>query len=162
MKDYNSSPKAKTRSLRAEESPNDLNCPTLTSAAPHGTKRSTGLSAVRPIPRRVLCEAARERGTIHEAVAILGICARTVRHLALLGEFRGAAKIGRRWTFNLERLRDYVEQKERESCRSAKHPRERSGAVRFSGDGFKPTALTSDGRYARTIQSLRSQGEKGK
>ena len=68
-------------------------------------------------------EAARERGTIDEAVAILGICARTVRHLALLGEFQGAAKIGRRWTFNLERLREYVKQKEREVMSKRKAPK---------------------------------------
>ena len=141
---------------------------------------SATLSIVRPIPHRGLSrvEAAtyigisaskfdgvgkgRERGTIDDAVAILGICARTVRQLALFGDLQGAAKIGRRWTFNLERLREYVKQKERELCRGAKHPRERSGGGRFSGDGFKPTVVTSDGRYARTIQSLRSQGEKGK
>jgi hypothetical protein len=114
------------------------------------------------MPAVIKREAARERGTIDDAEAILGVCARTVRQLALLGELQGAAKIGRRWTFNLERLREYVKQKERESCRSAKHPREHSGAGRFSGGGFKPMAVTSDGRYVRTIRSLRSQGEKGK
>jgi predicted DNA-binding transcriptional regulator AlpA len=67
MKNNNSSPKAKTRSLRADESPNDLNRPKPTSAAPHGTKRSTGLSAVRPIPRRGLSR--------EEAAMYLGISA---------------------------------------------------------------------------------------
>jgi ribosomal protein S14 len=72
-----------------------------------------------------------ERGKIDEAVAILGLCARTVRHLAFCGELPGAAKIY-------------------------------SGAVRSFGEGFRPTAATSDGRYARTIQSLRLKGGKGK
>ena len=107
-------------------------------------------------------DAARERGTIDDAVAILRVCNRTVRQLALRAELPGAAKIGRRWTFNLVRLREYVKQKEMESCQGAKHPRGRSGAVRSSGGGFKPKVATSDGRYARTIQSLRSRGAKEK
>lgn len=73
-----------------------------------------GVVRARWMPAMMKRGAARERGTIDDAVAILGICARTVRQLALLGELQGAAKIGRRWTFNLERLREYVEQKERE------------------------------------------------
>jgi len=34
--------------------------------------------------------------------------------------------------------------------------------LRSFGDGFKPKVATSDGRYARTIQSLRSQGAQRK
>jgi excisionase family DNA binding protein len=61
----------------------------------------------------------RERVKIAEAVVILGLSDRTVRALAERGEIPGAAKIGRRWTFSLARLRDYVRQKETEACRSA-------------------------------------------
>ena len=68
-------------------------------------------------------DAARERGTIDDAVAILRVCNRTVRQLALRAELPGAAKIGRRWTFNLVRLREYVKQKEMESCRRRKAPK---------------------------------------
>lgn len=50
-----------------------------------------------------LVEIRRDRGTIDEAVAILGVSDRTVRDLALRGEPPGAAKIGRRWTFDLAR-----------------------------------------------------------
>src|SRR5450759_1365581 len=106
-------------------------------------------------------KAVRERGTIDDAVAILGVCARTVRQLALRGELPREAKIGRRWTFNLECLREYVKWKEIEACPNAKHPRERSGAVRFSGGGFRPVVGTSNGRYVQTIQRLRSAGALG-
>ena len=41
MKNNNSSPKAEIRSLRTDESPNNSKRPTSTSAAPHGTTRST-------------------------------------------------------------------------------------------------------------------------
>jgi hypothetical protein len=33
---------------------------------------------------------------------------------------------------------------------------------RGPGGGYKPTVATSDGRYARTIRSLRSRGAKEK
>jgi hypothetical protein len=102
----------------------------------------------------------RERGTIDDAVAILGVCSRTARQLALRGELPQAAKIGRRWTFDLERLREYVKRKETESCSDAKHLRERFGAVWSSGGEFRPVAGTLNGRYAQTIQRLRSAGSK--
>jgi len=44
------------------------------------------------MPAMTKREAARERGTIDDAVAILGICARTVRQLALLCELQRSGK----------------------------------------------------------------------
>ena len=62
----------------------------------------------------------RERILIGEAVAILGVAERTVRAMAQRGEIPGAGKIGRSWTFNIEKLRAYVGRREAEAYQGAK------------------------------------------
>jgi hypothetical protein len=42
-----------------------------------------------------------ERGTIDQAIAIIGLPIRTVQGMAARGEIPGAATFGRRWTFDL-------------------------------------------------------------
>jgi excisionase family DNA binding protein len=99
----------------------------------------------------------RERVTIAEAAGILGVPERTVRDLAQRGELSGA-KIGRRWTFDLGRLRDYVQNKETQAWQGARHRRAVSGGAAPSGAVFRPAAVMSDGRYRQTIQKLRELG----
>ena len=99
----------------------------------------------------------RERVTIAEAAGILGVPERTVRDLAQRGELSGA-KIGRRWTFDLGRLRDYVQNKETQAWQGARHRRVVSGGVPPSGAVFRPAAMISDGRYRQTIRKLRELG----
>ncbi|MCD9821239.1 helix-turn-helix domain-containing protein [Bradyrhizobium japonicum] len=55
----------------------------------------------------------RERVTIEGAVAILGLAERTIQKMAQRGELPGAALMGRRWTFDIAKLRAYVRTKER-------------------------------------------------
>jgi excisionase family DNA binding protein len=97
-----------------------------------------------------------ERISISVAADILGISGRTIRHMAQRGEIPGAAKIGRRWTFDQARLRDYVRRQEAATCQSARrHLPDVSGVATPYGVEFRSGGETSSGRYARTIQRLR-------
>src|SRR6516164_7937243 len=97
-----------------------------------------------------------ERICISVAADILGISGRTIRHMAQLGEIPGAAKIGRRWTFDQARLRDYVRRREAATCQNAgRHPLDVSGVATPYGAEFRSAGETSNGLYARTIQRLR-------
>lgn len=97
-----------------------------------------------------------ERGQIRDACSILGKKDRTVRALAASGKLPGCARIGGTWTFNLAKLRAYVEFREREAWRSARPQRGVTGAGTRYGAGFRPEAAISDGRYEQTIQKLLS------
>jgi hypothetical protein len=83
----------------------------------------------------------RERVTITEAIGILGVPELTIRDLAQRGELSGA-KIGRRLTFDLGRLRDYLRNMETEAWQSARHRRVVSGEAPHFGTAFRPGALT--------------------
>lgn len=48
-----------------------------------------------------------------DAAAMCGLSERTFRAMAARGEVPGAAKLGRLWTFDVERLRTWLEAKER-------------------------------------------------
>ena len=61
-----------------------------------------------------------ERGPIGKAAAILGLPLRTVQDQSARGEIPGAAKIGGRWTYDIETLRRHVKQRERETWQSGK------------------------------------------
>lgn len=49
-----------------------------------------------------------ERALIGEAVRITGLCERTLQNLSAKGEVWGAAKLGRRWTYDRQKLRAWV------------------------------------------------------
>ena len=77
-------------------------------------------------------ELRRERDNIDEAVAILGLSRRFVQERAAAGLLPGAAKFGRRWTFDLAKLREHVKEKEAETWEQAKSLKRRvavSGTV---------------------------------
>ena len=59
-----------------------------------------------------------ERGTIAEAVAIIGLPARTVQAMAAIGKIPSAAKLAgsRRWTFDLSALRRWIKHEETKLC----------------------------------------------
>jgi excisionase family DNA binding protein len=102
-----------------------------------------------------------ERISISVAADILGIPGRTIRHMAQRGELPGAAKIGRRWTFDQARLRDYVRRQEAATCQSAgRHLPDVFGVATRYGVAFRSGGETSNGRYARTIQRLRNAAGK--
>ena len=58
-----------------------------------------------------------ERGISQDAARIIGVSARTVQDMAQNGELPGAVKVRRRWTFDLQKLRDKMrEDKRRRHC----------------------------------------------
>jgi predicted site-specific integrase-resolvase len=58
-----------------------------------------------------------ERGTSQDAARIIGVSARTMQDMAQNGELPGAVKVRRRWTFDLQKLRDKMrEDKRRQAC----------------------------------------------
>jgi hypothetical protein len=101
-----------------------------------------------------------ERVSIHKAVAILGLPLRTVQELSARGEIPGAAKLGRRWTFDIEKLRRLVRQRERETWQNGKHRPDAIGAVIPFGRGPKFVGAKSDGRFTQVTQRLRGRNIK--
>jgi excisionase family DNA binding protein len=101
-----------------------------------------------------------ERVNVERAGQILGLHPRTVQKMAQRGELPGAARFGRRWTFNEDKLRSYVRQKERETWHAPNHQPDAIGARTFSGAALKSKAARSDGRYTRIIQQLRDSAER--
>jgi excisionase family DNA binding protein len=99
-----------------------------------------------------------ERITTERASEILGVHKRTVQKMA--PEIPGAARFGRLWTFNEDKLRSYVRHKERETWHAQKHQADVIGARTFSGAGPKSKAAKYDGRYTRIIQQLRDSAVK--
>jgi hypothetical protein len=97
----------------------------------------------------------RERGTIQQAVSILGYEPRTVRAKAARGLLPGAAKMDGSWTFDLVKLRNYVAFKETEVCQSVRHLQAVSGAGTSYGAVSRPQGATKSGHYTQTIQRLR-------
>jgi hypothetical protein len=108
-----------------------------------------------PKPRRPATDT--ERCAIDQAVAILGLPLRTVQDLAARGEIMGAAKIGRRWTFDLEKLRRFVRDKERQTWRSQGRPADVSGGAKPFGVGFRFAGENSDGRFTQVTRRLRAR-----
>ena len=98
-----------------------------------------------------------ERGTAKQAAAILGVPTRTIQDLAARGEIPGAAKLGRRWTFDLEKLRRLLKQKERETWQHANRQPDVSGGAKLFGGGFRFAGENSDGRFTQVIRRLRGR-----
>src|SRR6516165_4766945 len=90
-----------------------------------------------------------KRINISDAASELGVPERTVRDLALRGEVPGAAKVGRRWTFDLDRLREHIRRLEALACQSARPRRAPSGATASYGGARKSARATTSGRARR-------------
>ena len=91
---------------------------------------------------------------------ILGSPLRTVQELSARGEIPGAAKLGRRWTFDIEKLRRLVRQRERETWQSGKHRPDAFGAATPSGAALKFVGANSDGHFTRVTRRLRGRDTK--
>lgn len=108
-----------------------------------------------------------ERGTVEQAVAIIGLPMRSVQAMAARGEIPGAAKFRRRWTFDLRKLRELVEQRERESWLSAEQ-RHRPAAIGVAtryGVASAKLAVPREGSaspYTLVIRRLRGSDSKPK
>src|ERR1700674_1294785 len=101
----------------------------------------------------------RERLTIDDAVAILGLPVRTLQAMASRGRIPGAAKFGRRWTFDLRKLRQLVELREREVVARAndrRHPLDAIGWPATSRAVLRRVVGTEDSAYTRMIQRMRA------
>src|SRR5262245_9560394 len=62
-----------------------------------------------------------ERGRAKQAAAILGLKSRKLQAMSQRGEIPGAAKIKRQWTYDLAKLRRFVEQQEQTTkCQNEK------------------------------------------
>ncbi len=100
----------------------------------------------------------RERGTIEQAVAVLGISVRAVQSMAAAGQIPGAAKFGRRWTFDLGKLRRFVDEREFETWQlgNAKRHLDASGRVIPYSVVSVSRARRNNGPLKQTIQRLRA------
>src|SRR5258706_14716548 len=87
-----------------------------------------------------------ERVNTERAGQIMGVQPRTTQKMAKRGEIPGAAKIGRLWTFNEDKLRSYVRHKERETWHAEKRQQAVTGARTLSGASQRSKAAQSDGR----------------
>src|SRR5262249_46563872 len=124
----------------------------------HFTVRSHGCG--RRKPRALLVDA--ERGTTSKAAAILGLKPRKLQMMTKRGAIPGAAKLGRQWTFDLARLRRFVEQQE-QACQNEKLRPDAIGAVEFSGVKFRLKGSVLGGRLGQMIQqSQRRVGRRAK
>jgi excisionase family DNA binding protein len=106
-------------------------------------------------PKSLRLRRATERINVDRASGILGLSIRTVQKMAQAGELAGAAKMGRRWTFNEDKLRAYVRNKERQTWQSQKHRQDVTGVKTSSGVAPRSKAKPSDGRFTQAIQKLR-------
>jgi excisionase family DNA binding protein len=118
------------------------------------------LGEVAPQPTPISAPRKGERVNIERAGQILGLQPRTVQKMAQRGELPGAARMGRRWTFNEDKLRGYVRHKERETWHAQKHQPDVTGVRTFSGAAPKSKAAKSDGRFTQIIQRLRDSAGK--
>ena len=82
-----------------------------------------------------------------EAARILGLSIRSVQGMAIRGEIPSAARIGARWTFDVERLQSWIKELEAENCRkfSFKPLSQDRAASRFVGP-------PSDEAYERALK----------
>jgi excisionase family DNA binding protein len=97
------------------------------------------------------------RCSIKQAATILGLPSRTIQDLAARGKIAGAAKLGRRWTFDQEKLRRFIREKERETWHNASRPLDVSGVAKPFGAGLRFAGENSDGRFTRVTRRLRAR-----
>jgi hypothetical protein len=101
-------------------------------------------------------EVSAERVDKYVAAAITNLPPRTVQEYAKRGKLPSAAKVGRGWSFDPERLRQYVKQKEEETCRNAQaHLPAVSGMATSSGVGPRLKASITSGAFGQTMRRLR-------
>ena len=103
-----------------------------------------------------------ERGMAKQAATILGLKPRKLQAMSQRGEIPGAAKLGRQWTYDLAKLRRFVEQQEKATtCQRSARPRpDATGAAKFSGARLRSADGGSGGRLRQMIQQ--SQRRAGK
>ena len=96
----------------------------------------------------------KERVRSAEAADILGLTRETVTRRAAQGNIPGAAKIGGNWTFDREKLRKFILEKEYECQRKIS-----TYAVTHGGYRLPSVASSTDVRYTQAM--LKLQGKLG-
>ena len=96
-----------------------------------------------------------ERVGRQEAALILGVPERTVTLLARRGEIPGAAIIGRCWTFNEDRIRAWVLEKEREVETHGVRTVRRSSPIVSARPKRTASSWDIDRQYQEAMHSLR-------
>lgn len=95
-----------------------------------------------------------ERIPATAAAALLGSPLRTVQAMAARGELPSAARIFGRWTFNEAALRNWLHDREEETCKKRERRPAATGAARRSGVAPRSRVGNTDGACERTIQKL--------
>jgi excisionase family DNA binding protein len=115
---------------------------------PHGRARYSRARHTHALRTTLTDDSERpERVKVTEGARILGVSARTVQLLAIRGELPSAAQIGRLWTFNEKKLRQFIADKEREAA----DVKSRSG---FRGRAPTPAfGLCPNGRRRRRTKT---------
>ena len=100
-----------------------------------------------------------ERIVVEDAMSILGLSGRMIQEMAQRGEIPGAAKFGRRWTFDVAKLRAMIADKEHDTWQRSnerRHPVVTGAATRF-GVVNASKAANSASRFTQTIRRLRGK-----
>jgi hypothetical protein len=93
-----------------------------------------------------------ERSSTKQATAILGLKPRKLQAMSQRGEIPGAAKLGRQWTYDLVKLRRFVEQQEKAWQGSARPRPGATGAAIPSGAALRSVGGSCGGRLRQMIQ----------
>jgi hypothetical protein len=112
-----------------------------------------GIDDDAPAAERVRTVAEAERGTAKQAAAILGLKPRKLQAMSQRGKIPGAAKLGRQWTYDLAKLRGFVEQQEQAiTCENEKPRPGATGGAIPCGAALGSGGGSSGGRLKQMIQ----------
>ncbi len=87
-----------------------------------------------------------ERCRIGPALGITGLGLRQMQAMSARGEIPGAAKLGGTWTYDVRKLRQWVREKETETCRAIS-----TNAATSGGRESKFEGATLDEAYERLL-----------
>jgi hypothetical protein len=137
--------------------------PSVRAVLPHGAPNGllTAAQAATSLhDTTAVRKVAAERGTAAQAAAILGLKPRKLQAMSQRGEIPGAAKLGRQWTYDLAKLRGFVEQQEQATCRNEKPRPDAIGAAKFSGAKLRSKVSASGGRLGQMIRQSQKRAAK--
>jgi phage terminase Nu1 subunit (DNA packaging protein) len=92
-----------------------------------------------------------ERISAKEAALILGRPVRTVQDWAAQAKIPGAAKVVGSWTFDEQRLRNWIRRLEAEQCQEDLYRGTCTGVEESFGRGSKSGAVTIASRYKQLL-----------
>jgi hypothetical protein len=133
----------------------------LGGAASIGSPTVKGETTLAPDRTRLTPAECCERGTAKRAAAMLGLKPRKLQAMSQRGEIPGAAKLGRQWSYDLAKLRRFVEQQEQATtCQNAKLRPGATGVGKFYGAKLRLKGSASGGRLRQMIQQSQKRAAK--